>query len=70
MKDREGKRKKINIQIRDGAEDMSGTDGMIMDILEYEGKMRGFSAGERKQGPGWKWRDCVVTLRKNVTRWV
>lgn len=45
----EGEGKK-NRKIRDGIEDMSGIDGMIMVKLGHEGKMKGFSEGERKGG--------------------
>ena len=38
--------RKKNRKIRDGIEDMSGIDGMIMVKLGHEGKMRGFSEGE------------------------
>lgn len=48
----EGGGKKKNGQIRDGIEDMSGIDGVIMVKLGHEGKMRGFSEGGEKRGTG------------------
>lgn len=38
----EGEGEKNPRKIRDGIEDMSGIDGMIMVKLGHEGKMRGF----------------------------
>lgn len=82
LKDRRVREK--NRKIRDGIEDMSGIDGMIMVKLGHEGKMKGFSEGERKGGqatqdggkdcghtrPRRYERDWDLTLRGNVTRWM
>lgn len=48
LKDRRVRKKKR--KIRDGSEDMSGIDGMIIVKPVHEGKMRGFSKGKKKGG--------------------